>query len=364
MTGTAQTLEPVLTTRSFRAIGTTATVVVQEPDGPAWPSGSRRPSSRRSTWRAAGSAMTPSCRRSTRGGAGRRVSSAALRSARRWPRWPQRTHGAVDPTVGNAIAGSGTTATSTRSGPTPGPPRPSARWLAHARAAEPRQRTVRIPRGVRLDLGSTAKALAADRPRPHRPRSRCGGTRNLGGDVAVAGLAPVGGWPVGIALESSTPVDEVDQVVAITTVGWPARPSSVRTWTAGHGRAPHRRSPHRGLRRALLGPGVGDRCQLRGGQPRDHRLARLGRAGARELAGSTSRSGWCDSMDKVFTVERLAAGGVGVSSTAFWYATRASGIVALVLLTLTMVLGIATTSRARRPDGRASPNRRCIAAFP
>lgn len=36
-----------------------------------------------------------------------------------------------------------------------------------------------------------------------------------------------------------------------------------------------------------------------------------------------------------------------MSSTSLWYATRASGIVALVLLTLTMVLGLATTSRAR-----------------
>jgi len=36
-----------------------------------------------------------------------------------------------------------------------------------------------------------------------------------------------------------------------------------------------------------------------------------------------------------------------VSSTYLWYATRASGIGALILLTLTMVLGLATTGRAR-----------------
>ena len=36
-----------------------------------------------------------------------------------------------------------------------------------------------------------------------------------------------------------------------------------------------------------------------------------------------------------------------MSSTALWYATRASGLMALVLLTVTMVLGITTTSRAR-----------------
>ena len=36
-----------------------------------------------------------------------------------------------------------------------------------------------------------------------------------------------------------------------------------------------------------------------------------------------------------------------MNSTYLWYATRASGIVALLLLTLTMVLGLVTTSRAR-----------------
>jgi predicted ferric reductase len=36
-----------------------------------------------------------------------------------------------------------------------------------------------------------------------------------------------------------------------------------------------------------------------------------------------------------------------VSSTTLWYITRATGIVALVLLTATMVLGLTTTTRAR-----------------
>lgn len=36
-----------------------------------------------------------------------------------------------------------------------------------------------------------------------------------------------------------------------------------------------------------------------------------------------------------------------MNSTALWYATRATGLTALVLLTVTMVLGITTTTRAR-----------------
>ncbi len=37
-----------------------------------------------------------------------------------------------------------------------------------------------------------------------------------------------------------------------------------------------------------------------------------------------------------------------MNSTFVWYATRASGIVSLILLTLTMVLGLVTTGRAQR----------------
>jgi sulfoxide reductase heme-binding subunit YedZ len=36
-----------------------------------------------------------------------------------------------------------------------------------------------------------------------------------------------------------------------------------------------------------------------------------------------------------------------MSSTTLWYTTRATGIVALILLTITMVLGLVTTNRAR-----------------
>jgi sulfoxide reductase heme-binding subunit YedZ len=43
----------------------------------------------------------------------------------------------------------------------------------------------------------------------------------------------------------------------------------------------------------------------------------------------------------------MARGAGGVSSTTFWYLTRASGIVSLVLLTVTMLLGVATTNRVR-----------------
>jgi DMSO/TMAO reductase YedYZ heme-binding membrane subunit len=43
----------------------------------------------------------------------------------------------------------------------------------------------------------------------------------------------------------------------------------------------------------------------------------------------------------------MASGAGGMNSTALWYATRATGLMALVLLTLTMVFGLTTTTRAR-----------------
>ena len=103
-------------------------------------------------------------------------------------------------------------------------PRP-ARWVRwpgtqHVQL-NPRDRTVRIPRGVRLDLGSSAKALAADRAAA-RIAGRIGGgvLVSLGGDVAVAGPPPAGGWA-----DRASPASrrrrpsEVDQVVAITHGG-------------------------------------------------------------------------------------------------------------------------------------------------
>lgn len=53
-----------------------------------------------------------------------------------------------------------------------------------------------------------------------------------------------------------------------------------------------------------------------------------------------------------------------MNSTAIWYATRATGLMALVLLTGTMVLGITTTTRRGPGTGQGLPSRRSIAASP
>ena len=65
---------------------------------------------------------------------------------------------------------------------------------------DPVRREVRVPAGVVLDLGATAKALAADRAALAIEAALGGGVLvNLGGDIRVAGPPPEGGWRVGVA---------------------------------------------------------------------------------------------------------------------------------------------------------------------
>lgn len=56
-----------------------------------------------------------------------------------------------------------------------------------------------VPAGLRLDLGATAKAVAADRA-AHRIADKLGvgALVSLGGDIATAGRAPSGGWQIDV----------------------------------------------------------------------------------------------------------------------------------------------------------------------
>jgi thiamine biosynthesis lipoprotein len=159
-----------------------------------------------------------------------------------------KTKGAVDPTVGNAIAALGYDRDIDQIVDTEGPAhalQPVAGY-SHIQLCRA-ERTVRIPRGVRLDLGSSAKALAADLAAARVAGELGAGVLvSLGGDVAVAGAAPMEGWAVGIALESATPADQVDQVVAIRHGGLASSSTSVRRWVAGGRQVHHIVDPRTG----------------------------------------------------------------------------------------------------------------------
>ena len=237
MTAATAASGPVLITRSFRAIGTTATVVVQ--DGSAADEAERLLADELDAVDRACSRFRPDSElERLHAAAGRSVEvspllfaalAVALDAARR-------TGGAVDPTVGNAIAALGydTDLDEVRARPT-APPRVLGPVAGYEHVQlDPVERRVRIPRGVRLDLGSTAKALASDRAVARIAAALGSGVLvSLGGDVAVAGPPPAGGWAVGIARESSTPAERVDQVVAITHGGLASSATAVRAWRAG-----------------------------------------------------------------------------------------------------------------------------------
>jgi thiamine biosynthesis lipoprotein len=94
--------------------------------------------------------------------------------------------------------------------------------------------TVRVPTDVELDLGATAKALAADLAAAAVRDAVGGGVLvGLGGDIAVAGRAPQDGWTVRVTDDHAAGPEEPGECVAITTGGLATSSTTVRRWTRG-----------------------------------------------------------------------------------------------------------------------------------
>ena len=109
------------------------------------------------------------------------------------------------------------------------------------------RRTVRAPAGVELDLGATAKALAADRAARRVFGATASGVLvSLGGDIAVAGPPPPAGWSVRIAEDHAEPLDGPGPVVAITSGGLATSGTTVRAWTSREGSLHHIIDPRTG----------------------------------------------------------------------------------------------------------------------
>ena len=103
--------------------------------------------------------------------------------------------------------------------------------------------SVRVPSSVVLDLGATAKAFAADvAANAIFEQIGCGVLVNLGGDIAVAGPAPDGGWRIGVEDGAGTGGLGVGhgfsgsgehQCVAVDAGGIATSCPGVRTWRRG-----------------------------------------------------------------------------------------------------------------------------------
>jgi thiamine biosynthesis lipoprotein len=93
--------------------------------------------------------------------------------------------------------------------------------------------TVRVPDGVELDLGATAKALACDRAAAAAAGVAGGALVSIGGDIAVSGTTPDGGWPVRVTDDHAAPVDAPGQTVALESGGLATSSTTVRRWRSG-----------------------------------------------------------------------------------------------------------------------------------
>jgi thiamine biosynthesis lipoprotein len=92
--------------------------------------------------------------------------------------------------------------------------------------------TLLVPRGCSLDLGAIAKASGADRAAATIARTLgAGALVSLGGDVAMQGRSPDGGWPVHvISTTASDDRGDAGQVVMLPGGGLATSSPGARRW--------------------------------------------------------------------------------------------------------------------------------------
>ena len=162
------------------------------------------------------------------------------------------TDGLVDPTVGAALEDLGYDRTFTLV-PPDGPS-----VVVHVRDVTGWQKvhlddasaTVRMPAGTVLDLGATAKGLAADLAAEAAAEAAgCGTLVNLGGDLSVAGDPPPDGWPVTVGDTSDQDVAvgaEAEQDVVLYAGGLATSSIRARRWRRGGSQLHHLIDPRIG----------------------------------------------------------------------------------------------------------------------
>ena len=103
--------------------------------------------------------------------------------------------------------------------------------------------TVRMPAGTVLDLGATAKGLAADlAAEAAATAAECGVLVGLGGDISLAGEPPADGWPVRVADTSDPDVAvgaEPEQVIVLHDGGLATSSTRARRWRRGGSEVHH-----------------------------------------------------------------------------------------------------------------------------
>ncbi len=240
-----------LATEEFAVFGTTAVLIVT--DAGALPEARRIADAELAAVDAACSRFRPDSelsRLNAAGGRPRPVSDlfatligTALRAA-------DLTGGAVDPTCGRALLAAGYdrdfgalragehTGDNHNADNGSGRPVPVPGWRGIR--LDRRAGVARLDPGVLIDLGATAKAWAADRCAARIAAVLgCGVLVSLGGDIAVAGSAPSGGWPIRVTDDHAAGASAPGQSIAISSGGLATSSTTVRSWNAGGQRMHH-----------------------------------------------------------------------------------------------------------------------------
>lgn len=237
-------------TASFPALGTTATVVVTEPNALA---------DAQALLGEALAEVDRACSRfrddselslvNVRAGEATAVSELLFRHVGVALDAARMTDGLVDPTLGAHLRAAGYDRTfalvrARDRWQITKPPRPAA-WTDVV--VDDALLTIAVPRGLELDLGATAKALAADdAARAIAAATGCGALVSLGGDLAAAGAAPRGGWSVLIADDHAAPLTSDGPTVAVASGGLATSSTAVRRWRTDRGHAHHILDPRTG----------------------------------------------------------------------------------------------------------------------
>ena len=107
--------------------------------------------------------------------------------------------------------------------------------------------TVRTARGVVLDLGATAKALAADHAASAASASVEGSVLvSLGGDISIAGPPPEGGWRIRVTDDHRADETAPGQWITLWAGGLATSSTTVRRWETDAGSAHHLLDPATG----------------------------------------------------------------------------------------------------------------------
>jgi thiamine biosynthesis lipoprotein len=160
------------------------------------------------------------------------------------------TNGLVDPTIGNALIRLGydrdfstlpedACAAAAEPWPAPG------YWLIELSG-----RLLRLPSGILLDLGATAKGLGADRAAVSA-LAACGDPGgvlvSLGGDIAVAGEPPLGGWPLVVGESAGSADASQSPIIRLPAGGIATSSTTVRQWRQAGQAVHHIIDPRTGL---------------------------------------------------------------------------------------------------------------------